>query len=531
MKKILYILSICALLVQGACTDDLNQYPTIEATSESVYANPDNYISVLAKCYASMVVEGQEKMSSGNKADLSIRRNEDYMRTYFNLQEAGTEEIGATWLEGDKFAGITYMTWTNDDDWVYDMYYHCYYSISICNEFLKNSTDSKIAGFTEAQQAAIRTYRAEARFLRAMFYYHALDLFHDIPFADESNIGSSKLPEKWNAPKVFDWIEAELIDCSESMSNADNCEYGHAPRAAAWMLLSRLYLNAESYEVAPHYAECMTYSQKVIDEGYALESNYSKLFNADNHLRSGKGKEIIFPLVVDPVNVASGGTTSYLVSGQADGGLDTLAKIVGAEEAWSMFRIRGEIPALFSNGDDDRAMFYSDGQTQYMPNGVTDRSGGYFVIKWSNITDAGTVASKTKDNGVATDFPMFRLADAYLMYAESAARTNTNLSTALGYVNELRTKRNAASVTEAEMLATGTTPTGTIPFKFFLDERARELYWECVRRTDLIRFDCFTTDKYLWQWKGNVLDGAAVEAERNTYPIPLADIAANPNLQ
>jgi hypothetical protein len=542
MKKIFYILFISVLLVTGACTDDLNQFPTIETTSESVYSNPDNYISVLAKCYASLVLKGQEK--NGGNADLNLRASrgtgEDYMRTYFNVQEAGTDELGGTWLEGDKFAGITYLTWTNDDDWVYDMYYHCYYSISLCNEFLKNSTDSKISGFTEVQQANIRSYRAEARFLRAMFYFHAMDLYHDIPFGDETNIGTSKLPEKKTAPEIFDFIESELLDCSAGMKNADECKYGHAPRAAAWMLLARMYLNAESYEVASHYTECMTYSQKVIDEGYALESDYSKLFNADNHLRSGKGKEIIFPLVVDPVSVVSGGTTTYLICGEVDTDNGPAADTVGCEQAWSMFRIRAEIPALFSNGNDDRDMFYRDGQTQDMPNGVTDRSGGFFVLKWSNITDAGTVASGTKDNGVATDFPMFRLADAYLMYAESAARTKTNLSTALGYVNDLRTHRNAALVTENDLIATSDTivPTTTsttsakpIPFKFFLDERGRELYWECVRRTDLIRFGCFTTDNYLWQWKGGVLGGVAVEASRNKYPIPLADIVANPNLQ
>jgi hypothetical protein len=127
---------------------------------------------------------------------------------------------------------------------------------------------------------------------------------------------------------------------------------------------------------------------------------------------------------------------------------------------------------------------------------------------------------------VNTDFPLFRLADAYLMYAEAAARSNTNLSNALAYVNALRSIRNAASVTQNDLTAS----TNGIAYKFFLDERGRELYWECVRRTDLIRFGCFTSDKYLWQWKGGVKDGAAVDAKFNLYPIPATEISANPNL-
>lgn len=524
MKKLLYTIITAAILAFSACTDDLDQYPNIQETSVSVYSSADNYVNALAKCYASFVTAGQGK--GGLDPDLSSNSGYDYMRCYFNMQEAGTEEIGSTWIEGDNIANLTYLTWDANDPWVTDMYYRCYYSISLCNEFLKHCSDAEISRFTEAEQTTIRTYRAEARFLRALAYYHALDLFHDIPFADETIIGSSVLPERWEAAQIFDFIESELIECSESMQNADNNEYGRAPRAAAWMLLARLYLNAESYEAGNHYTECMTYSQKVIDEGYALEPDYAKLFNADNHLRAGKGKEIIFPLVVNSTNVVTWGATTYLICGEVDTDYGPQADSVGCASAWSMFRVRGELPALFDMDNDERAMFYTEGQSQYMDNGVTNRTGGYFVVKWSNKTDAGVTASNTSSDGVETDFPMFRLADAYLMYAEAAARSNSNLSTALGYVNQLRTIRNASSVSEDDLKAT----TDGIDYKFFLDERGRELYWECVRRTDLIRFKCFTGSNYLWQWKGGIKDGVAVADKYNIYPIPATEISANPNL-
>ena len=230
MKKILYIILTFGLLYLSSCVDDLDQYPTIEETSQSVYTNPDNYLSVLAKCYASFVTAGQEK--GGGDEDLSSNNGYDYMRCYFNMQEAGTDEIGSTWLEGDKIADLTFLEWNANDSWVEDMYYRCYYSISLCNEFIKNSTDGKISGFTDADQALIRSYRAEARFLRALAYFHAMDLFHNIPFADESVIGSSALPERWTDSQIFGYIVSELKDCSEDMFDIDECEYGHAPRAA-----------------------------------------------------------------------------------------------------------------------------------------------------------------------------------------------------------------------------------------------------------------------------------------------------------
>lgn len=523
MKKILYTIT-AAVLVISACTKDLDQYPIIEETSVSVYSDPDNYIMALAKCYASLVTAGQEE--GGGDPDLSSNNGYDYMRCYFNMQEAGTEEIGSTWIEGDNIANLTYLTWDVNDPWVADMYYRCYYTISLCNEFLKHCTDKAIAGFTAEEQENIKVFRAEARFLRALAYFHALDLFHDIPFADESTIGSSKLPEKWESDQIFNFIETELTACSETMLDVDNCDYGRAPRAAAWMLLARLYLNAESYETNARYADCMTWSQKVINEGYALEPEYASLFNADNDKRVGAGHEIIFPLVVSSTNVVSWGATTYLVCGEVDTDNGPAADSVGCASAWSMFRVRGEITSLFDMDNDDRAMFYTVGQSQNMDNGVTDRTGGYFTVKWSNKYDNGQIASNTSSDGVDTDFPMFRLADAYLMYAEAAARTETNLGIALDYVNELRTHRNAATVIESDL----TEPIDEIPFKFFLDERARELYWECVRRTDLIRFDCFTSDKYLWQWKGGVRDGIAVADKFNIYPIPATEISANPNL-
>jgi len=125
---------------------------------------------------------------------------------------------------------------------------------------------------------------------------------------------------------------------------------------------------------------------------------------------------------------------------------------------------------------------------------------------------------------VNTDFPVFRLADVYLMLAEAVVKGGEGSSRgiALGYVNQLRERAfgdNSGNITDGQMTA-----------DFILDERARELYWECTRRTDLVRYGKFTTADYLWEWKGGVKEGKAVDSKYNIYPIPSTDLTANPNL-
>ena len=64
-----------------------------------------------------------------------------------------------------------------------------------------------------------------------------------------------------------------------------------------------------------------------------------------------------------------------------------------------------------------------------------------------------------------------------------------------------------------------------------IDERCRELYWENVRRTDLVRFGLFAGNKYLWSWKANVAAGAAFPEYMNLFPIPSSVIAAQPDFK
>ena len=96
-----------------------------------------------------------------------------------------------------------------------------------------------------------------------------------------------------------------------------------------------------------------------------------------------------------------------------------------------------------------------------------------------------------------------------------------DLNTALSYINKLRER--AYGNTSGDIAAKQLT------LSFVLDERARELYLEAFRRTDLIRYGEFTTSTYMWPWKGGVADGKSVDDKYNLYPIPSADMVANPD--
>ncbi len=521
MKRIISIIFSVGIIFLTSCLGDLDQLPITETTSNDVYTTVDNYRAVLGKLYVAFVINGQEK--GGGNADLNSNNGQDYMRAYFNLQESGTDELAPTWLEGDKVTDITYLSWDANDPWVTDMYYRIFYNIALCNEFLRNATDDKIAGFSETVQSEIRLYRAETRYLRALAYYHAMDLYGNIPFVTEEDPVGTYIPPRYTSSQVFEYIENELNEIEGILNNRTSAIYGRASKGAANALLAKMYLNAEVYTGENRNTDCVTACKKVIAEGYTLESDYTKLFNADNHLRTN---EIIFAFPVDAIHTVSWGATTYIICGAVSNTSDYQRPAdYGVSSGWGMFRLRGEIPALFDEAD-GRGLFFTEGQTQYLEV-IDNQSYGYFVEKWTNLTDAGEISSNTADGGVNTDYPVFRLADIYLMLGEAVVRGGTGASRAeaLGYINLLRERAFGDAYSTNGILREA-----DLTIDFFLDERARELYWECTRRTDLIRYDKFTTDKYLWQWKGGVKDGIEVNSKYNIYPIPAADLTANPNL-
>ncbi|MCX8480626.1 MAG: RagB/SusD family nutrient uptake outer membrane protein, partial [Sediminibacterium sp.] len=299
-------------------------------------------------------------------------------------------------------------------------------------------------------------------------------------------------------------------------------EYGRADKAAAWALLARLYLNAEVYTGTPKYTEAITYSKKVIDAGFTLIPKYKDLMTADNNTNTN---EFIFTINYDGLNTQGYGGTNFLIHAAIGGSMK--AADFGLAGGWGGTRTTSTLVNLFNSADSLRALFYLDGQNKEIKD-VTKFTDGYAVKKFTNKTKSG--ASGYSGDFTDTDFPLFRLAEMYLIYAESILRGGTGgeINLAVSYINNLR-QRGYGNTAGNITIANFATPSAGL--NFIIDERARELYWEGFRRTDLIRFNRFTESTYLWPWKGGVSNGTGVENYRKLYPIPSTDLAANPNLK
>ena len=612
-----------------SCEDELDKQPVTELTESQVFEDEASYKEFLARVYAGIAVSGQE----GPAGDPDIRGIDEgfsnYLRQFWKHQELNTDEAIIAWNDG-TIHDLHNHVWTPANEFIRAMYDRIYFQIGITNQYLRETTEEKLNSRNVGADLAadIQVYRAEARFMRALSYWHAIDFFGpNIPFVKEDAPVGNFFPEPGEGTEIFDFIVEELKAIEPILIPARQNEYGRADKAAAWMLLAKLYLNSEVYTEVPRYAEALPYVEQVIGAGYDLVDDYNYLFLADND-RNGSENEIIFPIRIDGLNTIGYGGTTFLVHAPVGGdmdpaefginggwggirttknfvfqfedGIDTeaLNDAIGPASQWGLVGsstvngwdgpdmtmyesganqygiyanlVAGEIkfrensswdPPNINLGDnggdgtleegganisipsdgtyyitlnrntntysiskagDSRANFFTEGQNLEIEDPFTFTD-GYAVKKFKNVDVNGDQGSDAGGDFVDVDFPMFRLADAYLMYAEIFLQGGGgNASQAAEYVNMLRERAYGSPA--------GNIAATDLTLDFILDERSRELHWEGHRRTDLVRFGQFTTSG-IWPWKGGVPEGKTTEAFRDIYPIPSTDIIANPSLK
>ncbi len=511
------LLATVVVSASAACTD-LMVEPRSTVSSANIFNEASSYRAFIAKLYAGLAVTGQQGPAGAGDIAGIDEGFSHYIRLIWQMQELPTDEAGIAWND----AGVQELNtqlWSSSNQFLVSMYYRIFFQVSLANEFLRETTDDRLTArnVSPALRGEIAQYRAEARFLRALSYWHAIDLFGGVPLVDETFPIGRTPPAQATREELVSWVASELQDLRGALPPARGGEYGRADQGAVAMLLAKLYLNAEVYTGSARWSDARAEAEQVIAGGYQLDPNYRRMFSADNHT----SPELVFTVPQDGTRQQSFGGTTFLINASVGGNMD--ASNYGIAGGWWGLRLKPQALALFPNapvGPDRRASYVvASGHSAGMAN-ITDFFSGYPAPKFTNVTSTGEPGSNREF--ADTDYPMFRMGDAMLMYAEAVLRGGGgDRAQALTYVNLLRQRAygsDAGQITDAQLT-----------LDFILDERLRELLWEGHRRTDLIRFGRFTTSG-VWAWKGNTETGRTTEAFRNLYPLPASELLSNPNL-
>lgn len=559
LNKFNIIAPAAALLLSASlssCMDDLNK----GNIDPNVDANP-NITGLYSKCYAGLIMEGND----GN-ADFSIddAGKSTLLRNLFNFNEVPTDEAVCWWSDGG-IADVAYNKFDPGNATLKNLYYRLMSNISYENHFL--SLDAAKAD---------RTKYAEVRVLRAYNYFLMLDFFGDPTFIDKISPETPRQAHSYNSKFeegktytraellqlgrefLFNWVESELLaaepDLLEAKPETDtDPDYGRVDKGTCWLLLSRLYLNAGTYlnndgQNNQYWDKALEYAERVINSDYKLFDDskmsneakangykpYDLLFMGDNG-SNGASCEALLPLMQDGDKTQGYGGSMFFVAALWDGTMQTVTDKNAATTAnsWSGMRVRPQFVEKFfthpkdvvnkkaseirAMNVDDRAILW--GKDRTLEIGANDKFvKGIATPKWNNNYSNGGTPHDSYN--VDIDFFLFRVAEAYLNAAEAEMHLNGESSAkAKKYIDALRNRAHAA-VRDSYTL------------NDVLDERARELYCEGLRRTDLIRFNQFGGSQatYNWELKGGSTNGTTFAKTYNVYPLPSSEVLSNKNL-
>ncbi|MBR4829495.1 MAG: RagB/SusD family nutrient uptake outer membrane protein [Muribaculaceae bacterium] len=547
MNKIFkYILSAAAVLLMGggltSCINDLDVEPIDPSLKNDVGVE-----QMFNKCYSVFATSGNNGGDDNVDVDGLDGGFQHKYRQMWNSNELTTDEAICGW--GDTgIPEYCHNTYDASHPMLRGYYYGLCIGITFCNQYMEKFADYDA------------TMTAEIRFLRAFQYYLLTDAFGNIPF---STIVSGDDPDQKTRPEVCEFIESELLDIvgdgsgdqilnDPSPKKYGQTGYGRVDKAAAWMLLARLYLNWQVYTGTPRWEDAAKYAKKVMDSSYKLHTQgyadegidgtyreytaYQMLFMGDNGVTDA-AYEALFPVIQDGLRTTSWGGTNFLMCSTVDA--DVHPNMYDASEVnglysnntWGGNRARPELIRLFFPNDDapeahayevyqiagdDRALFETAGRHLNVEN-ESDFTYGYAIAKFNNFKCDGSKGSSI----TFADSHLFymRKAEAYLTYAEALTRMGQQPDEAREAVNTLRRRAHAAELR-------------SLSLDQILAEWGREFYFEGRRRVDLIRFGKFGgfNVDYQWQWKGGAYEGRNFSAERNVFAIPTDDLIANPKL-
>lgn len=518
------MVAVAMMFSATSCVQDLNVAPIDPNITlpEDVLNSVEAYQQLLAKCYGGLAVSASEGPDSSPDIDGIDGGYGQYMRALFHLQELPTDEASVCWND-QTLKSFHGLSWTTSDVFVTAMFSRVFYQISLCNEFIRRA---EVAPEEFNANGEMDYMIAQARALRALSYYHAIDLFGSVPFATEDNSVGATGPDQISRYDLYLWLVDEIggeNGFRDDLRPASGTEYGRTSQEFATMLLAKLYLNAEVFTaddregrpVISAWNECATESKKIVD-AYALPEDWQWNFSADNNLCP----EIIFAVQSDATYIQSYGSTNFVIKGSIVSGNPTWQAALGTNDGWGGLVVTSQFLDLFDEKDfrykfTDGSEFGEVAHTRVIEDNSLFSS-GWCQMKFTNLKHDGSPADG-QGSFPDTDYPIFRAADAYLMLAEAQLRNGGIQADGLQAFNAVRSRA-------------GMNELSTVTLDDIIDERGRELYWENMRRQDLVRFGLLTTSTYIWDWKGGVAAGTSVDERFNLYPIPANEINANSKL-
>ena len=625
--KTKYIAAIaCSLLALASCVKDLETVPLNpwDPTADAVYGtNRTAYVQGLARLYFNFTTNDTTDLEV-NDAGAS-----ELIRSFWSCQEVSTDEVKCAW--GDAWAKAINTNEYSDaiNDMSYAAFVRTLQGISYVNEYLRQTAPERLSarGVDEELRKDIEGFRAEARFLRAYFYWMAIDLFGAVPFTDENGL-VGETPVQISRKKAYEFVVSELeeLAAEDSAMPAAASNRPRADKGAVLGLLARVYLNGEVYsgsdqvtlkngETTTTWDLCRETCEKIYDlNKYTLCSNYYEMFRGDNGENPNAYNEFLFSAYYDNNNAQSWGGGTYLTCAAADSGevlcdnlekidtikIDTVAVKYNKKGKVSNYKAEnGDVIIVKAENDEkwkyktDSAIIKTDtlyeqisrlgigngwlglhihehfvnlhfkpenvvweGQKDENKNPLTpgydmaDKRGhvlhtdrrkkgsfdalentflqGWGCWKYNNLPHnedgySFWLRTGSPDRSTDIDYPLIRLGEIHLIYAEACVRSGKSLGEAQMKMNELAVRTGVPAITLPASWSDEA-------MKLFREERARELFWEGHRRTDLIRYESYYQKSYLWPFKGGEkTTGKEFESHKVLFAYPPTQLKANPD--
>ena len=562
MKNLVkYVALVFVAFGMASCVQDLDTKPIDPNSSTSFNAD-----RMFTKCYACMAVIGQSGPGSDSDVEDIDAGMSGFYRTIWYCNDLTADDAFWIWDDNES-RGLPTTNWTGSSGMIKGIYTRLNLNIKYCNHYLTY-------GPSETDEDKYRL--AEVRWIRAFHYYFLMDLFLYAPFVDtESNV----YPHYKARHELYQWLVAELKDLEVQLP-ANRVQPYRVGKAAAQLLLARIYLNADVYNkynkdwitgktwenaletataVINDNPQHSLVTEKIVTDSNYVYTAYQRLFMGDND-RADVMKEAIFQIYQDGQYTQSHAGANFLVAGPRYGGMSAW----GIESEWHALRTsptlidkflkplnmeRATAEAMIFTEDqmpaqlkDERAIFCSYGmktpsKKNFNLSGAMQMGKDeYFLDSWAGVKFTGVYSTaalpklspRRNKDWADTDIPMLRLAEAYMIQAEALFRQGKK-SEALNIINNvIRARANADPLLDLDE-------------ESLLDEWSREFWFEGRRRMDLIRFGRFfgtTADMYRYHWEGrmNKPDGiqnfiSGTPEYMNWFPVPDEDKRSNPNFK